>query len=515
MERLKRLKREIEKELFTRRAFCGLIFQFFLILMIPLLYIAKYNHIAGDCYWFAYWPHCAWADSHNIFSVLDSALYVVQDFYKSWQGTYSSIFFFALSPIVFGEQYAAVVPYMMIGMTCISTFFLFYVLLRKGLRFDFYTYFSVSCIASLVQFTFMHTPASGLYWYNGAVHYVFMQGFAIISIGLSVLLLMAINGGNHKKTVGYTIVTTVMGFIASGANFSTALLNGECFVLFLIMSLVLWKRCKNKKYLLYLIPFVISEVGFVMNVLAPGNAVRQSYFEKGTVWETILRCFEYSASQAVEWLDIFVWILLIILIPVILKAVSKCTFKFYYPLIFVVGMYCLYASLFAPGFYAFGGSEPLARNQNICKMFLLMGIILCEIYVLGWLEKKFKVVRYIVPVHGKNVWMWTSVLVLSAIIFVVSFMNLDFVEKKATFVSYGAYDVIATGYGESYYQEYLVRLNEYKNNPDKVVYVEPYSIEVYPLWINTETEKSVLESGELSGLLARWYEKDAIIELRD
>lgn len=514
MKKIKELKLLIEKELFTRRALCGLILQMFLFFLIPLLYISRYNHASGDCYWFAFRAHCAWLNTHNIFEVLKAAFTTIGEFYTSWQGTFTSIFFFAISPVAFGEQYMFIVPYMMIGMTCFSTFFLYYVLLKKLLQFDGYTYLAISAVASLIQFEFMYTPASGIYWYNGAVHYVFMQGFVNLTLAFSLLLLSAINNIQRRRTILYIVCTCISGFFASGANFSTTLLNAELAVLLELAAIFLWKRSKNKKYLLYTIPFTVSFAGFLVNICAPGNAVRQSNFQKGTFGETILSSFTYSATQAADWISIFVIIYLILLLPFILKAVTRTSFRFPYPLLLLLGCYCLYASMFAPGFYAFGGEAPLSRNQNICKMFLFLCLIFCEIYIAGWTVKKLSFMKHLVPTHGKNVWSWTIVTAICCIMFIYSFLQLDYIEKKASFVSYGAYDVIQTKHGELYHNEYLIRLNEYKNNPDTIVYVQSYTVQPYPLWVTLDTETTAQESGILNASLSKWYNKKAIIEVK-
>lgn len=515
MKKAKELMLLLETKLFTRCTLCVLTLLMFVLFLFPLLYIGKYNHASGDCYWFAFHAHCAWLNTHNIFEVLKAAFTTVGEFYTSWQGTFTSIFFFSISPVSFGEQYAFIVPYMMIGMTCISTFFLFYVLLKKLLQFDAYSYLAISMVTSLMQFEFMYTPASGLYWYNGAVHYVFMQGFVNLTLTFSLLLLSAIINSQKRRTVIYIICTCITGFFASGANFTTTLLNAELAVLLEVTALLLWKKNKHKKYLLYTLPFAVSLGGFMVNICAPGNAVRQANYAKGSFVETILSSFTYSASQAADWINVFVILYLLLLLPFILKAVTRTEFRFPYPLLVLLGCYCLYASMFAPGFYAFGGEAPLSRNQNICKMFLFICLVLCEIYIVGWAQKKLHFINYLVPTHGKNVWTWTIVMSICCFIFVHSFLQLDYIEKKATFVSYGAYDVMQTGHGELYHHEYLVRLNEYKNNPDAVVYVKPYSVQPYPLWVTMDTEVSPYESGELNASLAKWYNKIAIFELRN
>ncbi|MBQ8040502.1 MAG: hypothetical protein IJ274_11660, partial [Lachnospiraceae bacterium] len=268
MKKAKELMLLLETKLFTRCTLCVLTLLMFVLFLFPLLYIGKYNHASGDCYWFAFHAHCAWLNTHNIFEVLKAAFTTVGEFYTSWQGTFTSIFFFSISPVSFGEQYAFIVPYMMIGMTCISTFFLFYVLLKKLLQFDAYSYLAISMVTSLMQFEFMYTPASGLYWYNGAVHYVFMQGFVNLTLTFSLLLLSAIINSQKRRTVIYIICTCITGFFASGANFTTTLLNAELAVLLEVTALLLWKKNKHKKYLLYTLPFAVSLGGFMVNICA-------------------------------------------------------------------------------------------------------------------------------------------------------------------------------------------------------------------------------------------------------
>ncbi len=284
----------------------------------------------------------------------------------------------------------------------------------------------------------------------------------------------------------------------------------EIMVLLLVASIIIQLKYK-KRALYFIIPFLAGAIGFLINVLAPGNSVRQAYFEQIGVVKTILRSFTYSFTQAVSWINIFVILIIMALVPIILKLVANTTIKFKYPLLVLVISFCLYASMFAPGFYGLG-SEPLSRNQNICKCFLMILLILNEVYCLGWLVKKVKFFNKIVPTHHKNMFYWLIYICVAFMLFIICFAQLDFVTKKATFVSYGAWDVIKTGDGTQYKEEYLSRLYLYKLVDDKIVYVEPYSTQPYPLWINMESEVSNNEEGILSSDMALWYNKEQIIE---
>ena len=502
------------RKFLTQKAFCILAIAAFLFFIIPLLYVGRYNHAASDDYWFAFHAHCSWLNTHNLLEVFKTAIQESASFYVSWQGTYSSIFFMALSPFAFGEQYAHAVPYIMIGMTSISTMILMYAVLKRWMGLNGYTCVSAMMAACIMQCAFMYAPAPGLYWWNAAVHYVFMQGFWNLMVGFALLSFERMYHDRGRRIWGMEIaVCTVAAFMSAGANFSTALLTAEMLVLLEILAVVLWWTQKKKCYLWFAIPFLAGEAGFFVNVLSPGNAVRQNNFQKGSVLESIGNSFSYSFSQMVLWINIWVIVILVMLLPMFLKAATVSRYSFRYPLL-VTGMgYCLYASMFTPGFYAFGG-EPLSRNQNICKMFLLMFLVLLEAYWCGWLVHQIKAVKAIIPAHGKNVLIWTAVLSIALLTGTVCFARLDIVSKQANFVNYGAWLLSTDGRGQRYWNEYLQRLLLYKND-DKIVYVQPYSDHPYPLWIGSDTEESSNESGEIDSLVALWYAKDAIYEIRE
>lgn len=500
------------RKFLTQKSFCILTIAAFLFFIVPLLYVGRYNHAASDDYWFAFHTYSSWLNTHSLLEVFKAAIHESATFYVNWQGTYSSVFFMALSPFLFGEQCAHAVPYIMIGMTSISTGILMYAVLKRWLGLNGYTCVSAIMAACIMQCAFMYTPASGLYWWNAAAHYVFMQGFWNLMVSFALLSFDRMCHDRGRRIWGGMAACTVAAFMSAGGNFSTALLTAETLVLLEILALVLWWTQKKKCYLWFAIPFLVGEVGFFINILSPGNAVRQNYFQKANVLKSIGNSFSYSFSQMVLWINIWVIVILVLLLPVILKAAMVSSYSFRYPLL-VTGMgYCLYASMFTPGFYALG-AEPLSRNQNICKMFLLMLLVLLEAYWCGWLVHRIKAVKTIIPAHGKNVLIWTAVLSIALLTGIVCFTRLDLVSKQANFVNYGAWLLSTDGRGQRYWNEYLQRLQLYKND-DKIVYVQPYSDHPYPLWVNGDTEESIVESGELNSLVARWYAKDAIYEIK-
>lgn len=500
-------------KIFTQKTFCILMITAFLFFIIPLLYVGRFIHASADDYWFAFHVHCSWLNTHNLFDVFLTAVRKSMEFYENWQGTYGSIFFMALSPFAFGEQYAHATPYVMIGMTCISTMILLHAVLKRWLGLNQYTCVSAMAAVCTMQCAFMYSPASGLYWWNAAVHYVFMQGFWNLMTGFALLSFERMYRDRGRRVWWGLELAVCSGaaFLAAGGNFSTALLTAETLVLLGVLAAILWRVQKKKCYLWFLIPLLTGEVGFLVNVLAPGNAVRQGNFQKGSVFGSIGNSFSYSFTQMLSWINLWVIVILILLLPMLLKAAADSKFAFRYPLLVTVMCYCLYASMFTPGFYAFG-AEPLARNQNVCKMFLLVSLVFLEAYWCGWLVHGLKGVRAVLPTHGKNVLKWSVVLSLALLAGTIGFLRLDSVAKQANFVNYGAWLMSTDGRGQRHWTQYLNRLALYKSD-EKVVYVHPYSDQPYPIWINSDTETAGDASGKISPLVAFWYGKDAIYEI--
>jgi hypothetical protein len=483
----------MERNLLTKEILCVIVVFGVAIMMLPLLIIGKYNHMSADDYWYALQPHLVWVKTQNIASVIAQAFGGMLHIWETWQGTYSSAFLFGLTPSIFGEQYYFIVPYMMIGMVFFSTFALFYVIHKKLLKSSFCIWIIVSSLTAFMQVEFMYSPASGLYWYNGSVHYVFMQGVFYLGITCGILFFYRCFVP-YKSKVGQRIwlllslfLASGFGFLAAGGNFSTGLLTMECYTICLGVAIYIAYRY-HKLAAAFFIPFSAVLCGFLLCTLAPGNANRQESFQKSGVFQSILTSFGYSFTQALDWINPFVLLCLFLLLPLLLKVVSGLSFNFPFPLIPLILSYCLYASMFTPGLYALG-ELPLSRNQNICKMFLLILLVLNETYCLGWMLHKVDKTRKLVPVHGKNVWAWTGVLTGASILFIVLFLRLDPVEQKAKLVSWGAMDLITTGLGELYHVEYLTRLNEYVNSEEMIIYVKPYTVQPFPLWISQEGEQ--------------------------
>lgn len=78
-----------------------------LISLMPLIRLCKYNHPSADDFPYAFRTYHEWIETHSLWRVLKEAVNTTLYYYNNWQGLYSSAFFLALQPSIFGEQFYA------------------------------------------------------------------------------------------------------------------------------------------------------------------------------------------------------------------------------------------------------------------------------------------------------------------------------------------------------------------------------------------------------------------------
>ena len=90
--------------------------------LLPLLILGRYNVMCIDDYDYGRLVHDTWMETGSLRQSLQTAITQTGRFFREWQGTYVSCFLMAVCPMNFRYECAFVVPLIMIGMFCISTF---------------------------------------------------------------------------------------------------------------------------------------------------------------------------------------------------------------------------------------------------------------------------------------------------------------------------------------------------------------------------------------------------------
>lgn len=321
--------------------------------MLPVWYLSRYIVPGCDDYTYGVRTHAAWLDTHSLWEVIKAAAATTVEYWHQWQGTYASIFLMTLSPGIGHEKWYFLTTFLMTGMLGVSICTLVWVVLKRyvcgALREDTLRVgkktagtsgmpvqrpagagFSIGiCVIVLLFLSFqtMVAPADGLYWYNGALHYVFMESVLFFQMAA---LLSCRKARTKGVRGGLLVLTCLLAFVLGGANLISGLqsciLTGLLFgysLFFLALSGEasasrqktaaggLWQDvlerarrsgAAEKKQLWVAFPLLVNLIGFGFNVLAPGNTIRETTAEGMGAIKAIVMSFYWAAVFLTEWM---------------------------------------------------------------------------------------------------------------------------------------------------------------------------------------------------------------------
>lgn len=356
----------------------------FILSLIPLIHIGLYTHAAGDDFAYGLEAHFCWEETHSLPAVIQAAAQTVKSYYYSWQGTYSSIFLMALQPAVISERLYPLTCILMLSMLIGSHFLLFHALFTHYLKLGKNMWISLTLTVLFLCIQILDSGNAAFFWYNGAVHYVFMHSCMLF---LMALLLLFLKSFKRSAQIFYLLSACFLAFLTGGSNYVTALLTP-----ILIASLIfLCLLYKNKRGLLCLFPLMITLIGLGINVSAPGNAVRMAaQIDSLKPMEAVYQSFLYAVSGIGSWTTLYVIFFLLLLFPFLFGALYRTEFHFPLPGIPLCFSFCLIAASYTPSLYSMGHVIIFDRTLNVMRMIFYLLFFLNFVYLTGWLTEKLR-----------------------------------------------------------------------------------------------------------------------------
>lgn len=498
-ELLNKIKKQPDKWIFR------ILLAAFLLSMIPIWYISRYTVPGCDDYTYGIKTHGAWLASHSLWEVVRAAAATAKEYWYLWQGTYSSIFLMTLSPGILNEKWYFLTTFLMSGMVCLSVTALVRTVCCKYVRpaeSDKAGRQTAICILVLLflMFQTLVAPSDGLFWYNGALHYVFMESVLFFQAAAALSFLKAEKRGARN---GYLIVMVLLAVILGGANLLTGL--QSCILMTLLVlagGMEAAARAKgsreklrtdntgkrrglrtvllglpvfqNRKNLWILLPYAANLAGFGLNVLAPGNTVRETTAEGMGAVKAVLLSFYWAAVFVTEWLTPIVLAGFVLLCPVIWKLVKRATARFFHPFFPVFFSFCVFAAMFTPTLFATSSEGP-DRCKNVMRFVLYLLVFFNLLNSFGWLyqNRKEGLLCRMQESISAHYFSWVTVCgILMGCIFLLA-------ADKNTYTSISALRSLANGEAARYYEENEARLALYndENMPDVTVFyltAKPY-----------------------------------------
>ena len=371
----------------------------FIISLMPVLYLSFTDVATGDDYGYGAATRAAWLGTHSLQAVFTAAADGVRGTYASWQGTWFSVFMFALNPEVFNAHAYWIVPWLVLALQICSvlTFTHHFLVIRCGM--DGLTWVSVSCLLLMAEIQCAMSPQSAIFWYVGTTHYMLPFAMALFAVVLGDRFLTMQDGTRGVMIRDYVLLL-ILQTLLGGASYQAALLVPLTLTVILLMKRAVAGRQKTdvshaafRRECALLIPFIAELAGLIISAKAPGNKARGGEnfgFSFAKAAETILQCFAEAAQQAVNYLLHYTYaVIAVILIGILVHAAvsagrRKGTYR--HPLFFILLMLCLNASAHAPALYAAVDVSGGVGNTNFYVfLFTLCAVV---VYLTGWAEEK-------------------------------------------------------------------------------------------------------------------------------
>ncbi len=415
----------------------------FVISLLPIFLIAKYDCASGDDYNYGAAAHQAYLATGSVISSIKAAIDTTRSTYYSWQGTWFDCFVFCLHPEVFSDSAYFLVPYIFVILQIICYMYFAHHFIKERLKLGNLFWLETALFVLMIGFQLVPSQKSAFFWWVGSVHYAMPMCMALLGITYADKFILT-----HKNR--YFILLCVIAALMGGATYPAALLLLLSVFLLWLADFVISKH-RNKKNYLLLIPLALEMAGLVISVLSPGNAVRsasdlnEGAVPSGGAVATITKSITFSVTDGIAFIvdKPFVLIAFIGVAILSIPFLKKSENTFSHPLLFVVVMFLLNASIYAPRLYAGGVVSSGYYNFNFWTFFICGAA--CIIYLIG----------YIVSIPGVHRQYPSYLIVLSDLIVILIVLVIAFLGRHSvkTYTDYICMDYYLSGQADDYKEQ--------------------------------------------------------------
>lgn len=370
---------------FTSAAGWRRLFTFVLVcLIIPLLLIGLYARPYADDCDYGIETHAVVQSGGGLVPLIGAALHTAARFYNNWQGTYASCFVMSLQPGIFGDRLYFLTPLLLIGGIFLCLFIVFHIVTKRFLSGRPSFRFLLSLLCTAVVLCGLPSAAEGLYWFNGAMHYMPWGLTTIVSIALLCELYYTCSA--LKKSI-LLVISVLLSFVISGGNQSTALAH------ILLLSIGTALLILRKRYY-SIAPLIAALTGFAIMAVAPGNAIRQDELYRADIISTIIQSAAQSLTYLGKWLNLSFLCILILFTPFAIAVVKNSAGKVQYrhPVWLMILSYGILCSMLCPPYYAMSDFGAARLTNTVWLIFLALALF-NYVYLLGWLDCKTKILH--------------------------------------------------------------------------------------------------------------------------
>lgn len=467
-----------------------------LLLLLPMLKAAQYDVPAADDYSNGLPTYQAWVQTGLIGPVIKAAWDRVYDLYFGWQGTFSAIFLFTLNPMIFGEQYYQIGPWLILTMLLAGNFYLIFTVFGRLFNAPKAECCIIAAVWTIICTQFLPRASQGIYWYTGAVYYTLFFSFSALAFAVLLRFLLRKEG---ERGTGRLTAASLLFLIVGGGNLVTGLTTAV--VLVSMEAFLLWKKRSDRKPML--IPVLCYMVSFGLNVAAPGNSARQTYFAQPGLFEAVWLSFREAGLSLGKWFTLPVWALILILVPVLWRIAVRTGIHFENPALVTLYSVCLTGVMFYPPIYAMTehNLNNLGRITNIIFFGMLFLAIFNIFYWIGWLVQRKSLTERCFPAAEKGRYS-AVLLLLLLIVFAFGMTRIKWYDTTSI-SAFRSYRSTQMG---NYWHTYKQRLEILKDPSIEDAVLKRFPYRPYVLFY-----MELSEYPEENTPVAAWYGKNTVV----
>lgn len=371
--------------------------------LIPVLVIGKYDYPSADDFSMGLGTRLVYEATGSLLAVSGKILSETVRYYRTWIGYFTSCLFTTVSPATFGEAWYVLTPAVILLALHVGVAVFFYALMEKALGMNRY---ARRCMTVLALFLMVQRMPEGslrveaFYWYSGAGNYTLTFSAGLLYLAFYVL---SVCGVRSKKRSLFLVLACIMGFLAGGGNYLSALSFAVVSVLFAVY-LVKRKTRQGENSRMgrlcvigSLLPATFYLCGFAVSCLSPGNRIRGGEAEGYGALKSILLSLYYTLSYPLnQWMN---WAVLLILAlaGVIFwmgfaekagNGAQAVQLGFTAPFPAAVLAYGIVSCVVTPALYAQGNMDA-GRIQSTFWLHAVLVLLLLEWYLVGGLYRRF------------------------------------------------------------------------------------------------------------------------------
>lgn len=371
--------------------------------LIPVLVIGKYDYPSADDFSMGLGTRLVYEATGSLLAVAGKILSETVRYYRTWIGYFTSCLFTTVSPATFGEAWYALTPAVILLALHVGVAVFFYALMEKALGMNRYVR---RCMTVLALFLMVQRMPEGslrveaFYWYSGAGNYTLTFSAGLLYLAFYVLSICGVRSRNRSL---FLVLACIMGFLAGGGNYLSALSFAVVSVLFAVY-LVKRKTRQGENSRMgrlcvigSLLPAAFYLCGFAVSCLSPGNRIRGGEAEGYGALKSILLSLYYTLSYPLnQWMN---WAVLLILAlaGVIFwmgfaekagNGAQAVQLGFTAPFPAAVLAYGIVSCVVTPALYAQGNMDA-GRIQSTFWLHAVLVLLLLEWYLVGGLYRRF------------------------------------------------------------------------------------------------------------------------------